>query len=468
MTKMLPSQGHPGADRTFGRRSNDGGPSREIAMADHQPSMSFPLDRRGLIRGAGMALGAGAVLASAPLRRARAQGRTEITFASAKFFGKYGIGEIVEIFNQSQERVHVTFQELPPPSASTEVHQALVQQLARRSGTPDVFTQDIVWIAEFAAAGWAAPLDDAVDAATKGQYFKGMIDACTWDGKLTALPWMIDSGMLYYRTDLLEAIGAKPPQTWQDLVDSATKLMKEDKARFGFLWQAKQAEVLVCDLVEFIASNNGAILGPDGKSVTVASPEAVAAVQFMHDTIHQYKISPQDVLSWDEEPSRRPFTSGQAAFLRNWSYVWSIAQDAAESSVAGKVGVAPLPHFPGGRSAAALGGYQYGVNAASKNRDAAYEFVTWMSSPETQLRFATGMGLAPTRPSVFDEAELAKSQPFMQSLKNVFVGATGRPVTPKYAQVTLALQSEVSRALVSGDVEGSLKAAQERIEKIVA
>jgi multiple sugar transport system substrate-binding protein len=191
-------------------------------------------------------------------------------------------------------------------------------------------------------------------------------------------------------------------------------------------------------------------------------------VQFMHDTIHQYKISPQDVLSWDEEPSRRPFTSGQAAFLRNWSYVWSIAQDAAESSVAGKVGVAPLPHFPGGRSAAALGGYQYGVNAASKNRDAAYEFVTWMSSPETQLRFATGMGLAPTRPSVFDEAELAKSQPFMQSLKNVFVGATGRPVTPKYAQVTLALQSEVSRALVSGDVEGSLKAAQAKIEKIVA
>jgi multiple sugar transport system substrate-binding protein len=76
--------------------------------------------------------------------------------------------------------VHVTYIELPPPSASTEVHQALVQQLARRSGTPDVFTQDIIWIAEFAAAGWAMPLDDVIDDATKAEYFPGIIDGCTW------------------------------------------------------------------------------------------------------------------------------------------------------------------------------------------------------------------------------------------------------------------------------------------------
>ena len=434
-------------------------------MSDDQAAKTNRFDRRGLMRQAGTVLGATAIASAAP-RRARAQSRSEITFASAKFFGKYGIGEIVDTFNQSQERVHVTFQELPPPSSSTEVHQALVQQLARRSGSPDVFTQDIVWIAEFAAAGWAAPLDDVIDAAMKKQYFDGMIRACTWDGKLTALPWIIDSGMLYYRTDLLEKIGAKPPETWADLVESAQKITSAGDARFGFLWQGKQAEVLVCDLVSFITSNNGAIL--DGKTVTVASPQVIEAVQFMHDTIHSSKISPQDVLSWDEEPSRQPFTAGQAVFLRNWSYVWNIAQDEAASSVAGKVGVAPLPHFPDGRSAAALGGYQYGVNAASKNRDAAIEFVTWMSSPETQLRFASDMGLAPTRPGVFDDPALAKSQPFMQSLKNVFVGATGRPVTPKYAQVTLTLQSEVSRALVSGNVEEALKTAQGKIEQIVA
>ncbi len=427
-----------------------------------------PMVRREFIKRSGVALattaGAGIATAGAP-RRARAAGRTEITFASAKFFGKETMAQVVDAFNQSQGKVHVTYVELPPPSSSTEVHQSLVQQLARRNGNPDVFTQDIVWIAEFAAAGWALSLDDVVDQAARKAYFPGIVEACTWQGKLTALPWYLDSGMLYYRTDLLG--DAKPPETWEQLVETSQKLTKDGKARFGFLWQGKQAEVLVCDLVSFITSNNGRILGPDGTTVDVAEPAVVEAVQLMHDTIAKYKISPQDVLSWDEEPSRRPFTAGQAVFLRNWSYVWSIAQDKAESSVVGKVGVAPLPHFPGGKSAACLGGYQYGVNAATKNRDAAIEFVTWMSSPATQLRFATQLGLAPTRPAVFDEPSLGTAQPFMKTLKPVFVGATPRPVTPKYSQVTLVLQSEVSKALVSGDVKSAMASAKSKIEAIV-
>jgi multiple sugar transport system substrate-binding protein len=431
---------------------------------------SQPIIRREFMRRSGAALGAAAgaaMLGPVPMRRARGQSRTEITFASAKFFGMETVAQVAEAYNEAQDKVHVTYIELPPPSASTEVHQGLVQQLARRNGTPDVFTQDIIWIAEFAAAGWAMPLDDIVDANAQAEYFPGIIEGCKWQGKLTALPWFVDSGMLYYRTDLLEQIGAKPPETWQELADSAQKLTADGAARFGFLWQAKQAEVLVCDLVSFITSNNGGILGPDGTTVTVAEPAVHDAVQFMHDTINTLKISPQDVLSWDEEPSRRPFTAGQAAYLRNWSYVWTIAQDPAESQVVGKVGVVPLPHFPGGKSAAALGGYQYGVNAASRNPEAALDFVRWMSSPETQLRFATQLGLAPTRPAVFDDPALAAAQPFMQGLKPVFVGATARPVTPKYPQVTLVLQSEISKALVSGDVKGALENARARIEAIV-
>jgi multiple sugar transport system substrate-binding protein len=411
-----------------------------------------------------VALGGAAALTGG--RPARSASRTEITFASAKFFGKETVAQVVESYNQSQSHVHVSYVELPPPSASTEVHQLLVQQLARRNGSPDVFTQDVIWIAEFAGAGWALALDQELGADLRQQYFPGVVQACTWGGKLTALPWFIDSGMLYYRTDLLGSTA--PPETWEQLVSIATDMQKSSRARFGFLWQGKQAEVLVCDLVSFLGSNGAAILGPDGKTVLIDDPKAVEAVQFMRDTINRYRISPQDVLSWDEEPSRRPFTGGQAMFLRNWSYVYTIAQDPKVSSVVGKVGVAPLPHFPGGHSAACLGGYQYGVNASTRNRDAAIDFVRWMSSPATQLHFATELGLAPTRPAVFDEPTLAKSQPFMHKLKSVFIGATPRPVTPKYPQVTLVLQSSVSRALVDGNVKRALSSAKERIAAIVA
>ncbi|MBB3997870.1 ABC transporter substrate-binding protein [Aureimonas pseudogalii] len=457
-----------------GVRADTAAPDREPAPV-RGSALAGPTDRRRFLQGAGLMAGAvavsglsgGALVAGFP-GTARAQSRTEITFASAKFFGKQTIAEVVEMYNQAQSKVHVKYIELPPPSSSTEVHQALVQQLARRSGTPDVFTQDVVWIAEFAGAGWALPLDEYFPAAERSNFFPGLIEACTYQGKLTALPWFVDSGMLYYRKDLLEGAGAKVPETWDELAAAAAELQKAGKVDFGYLWQGKQAEVLVCDVVEAIASNGGSILGPDGKSAAINGEKAVQAVQFLYDTINKTKISPSDVLSWDEEPSRLPFTGGKAAFLRNWSYVYPIAQDPSGSSVVDKVGVAPLPHFAGGKSAACLGGYQYGINANTKNREAAVDFLTWMASPDTQLHYALQLGLAPTRPSVFDSAKLGAEQPFMQTLKPVFTGATPRPVTAKYAQVTLAVQSGVSRALVSGDIKKELDAAAARITSILA
>ena len=426
-----------------------------------------PISRRRLLQ-LGGAAAAASLLPACGGGSGGSSGSTELTFASAKFYGRSNIGAIVEQYNASQSKVHVTYRELPPPSSSTEVHQQLVQSLSRGDGSLDVFTQDVVWIAEFAGAGWALPLDDYVDATTKAEYFPGLIEACTYDGKLTALPWAVDSGMLYYRKDLLDAGGIEVPKTWDELVSAAQTLVSGGKAKYGFLWQGKQAEVLICDLVEFVGSAGGRILGTDGRTVQIADPQAVSAVQFMYDTMNRLAISPKDLLSWDEEPSRRPFTAGQAAFLRNWAYVYPIAQDPKESQVVDKVGVAPLPAFAGGKSSACLGGYQYGVSASSKHKEAAVEFVKWLSSPPIQLKFATDVGLAPTRPAVFDEAALKQANPFMVQLKDVFTGGTPRPVTPKYPQVSLALQSSVSKALASGDIAGSLGTAQADLSKSLA
>jgi len=427
-------------------------------------------DRRKFLLGAaGIAAGAAAFTLGSGLglRTARAQSRAEISFASAAFFGKETFGDLCKTFNESQDRVTVTYIELPPPSSSTEVYQGLVQQLARRNGTPDVFSQDVIWIAGFAAAGWALPLDEYFPADKRGDYFAGTVAACTYQEKLTALPWFLDSGMFYYRKDILEKHGGKVPETWDEMATIAAAAQAAGDAKFGYLWQGKQAEVLICDAVEIITSNNGSILAADGKSSLLGDKAAVDAIQFLHDTINKTKISPQNVLSWDEEPSRQPFTSGEAMFMRNWSYVYPIAQDAKASQVVDKVGVAPLPHFAGGKSAACLGGYQLGVNANSKQREAAIEFLTWLSSTETQQRIALNFGLAPTRPALFKDAKIKQEQPFMASLESVFTGATGRPITPEYAKVTLALQSGISKALVSGNAQAELSACAEQINKIV-
>lgn len=429
--------------------------------------MNPRLDRRRFLTLSGATIGAAL---AAPVLSACGSGSSdsnELVFASAKFAGSTSLKTFVDLYNKEQSKIKVTYRELPPPSSSTEVHQQLVQSVGRGDGSVDVFTMDVIWIAEFADAGWALPLDDYLDESERAAYFPGLVGACTWDGKLTALPWYVDAGMLYYRKDLLEVAQLEVPTTWDGLAEAATAL-QQGKAEYGFLWQGKQAEVLVCNLVEYIASAGGAILGPDGTTVNLADPPAVEAVQFMVDTMNKYAISPKDLLSWDEEPSRRPFTSGEAAFLRNWSYVYPIAQDTKESKVVDKVAIAPLPAFSGGSPAACLGGYQLGVSASSKKKDAAVEFAKWMSSPQTQLKAAIELGLAPSRSDVYAEADLEKANPFMVQLKDVFVGGTPRPVTPKYPQVSLALQSSISTALSSGDVKGSLESCRDEIEQIVA
>jgi multiple sugar transport system substrate-binding protein len=439
------------------------------------PTDGSPLSRRNFVKGVGAVLAAGAAApalaacaSSGGSSAATSGGKTTITFASAKFFAQESISQIVEEYNNSQKLVTVQYQQLPTPSQSTEVHQQLVQALSQRNGSIDVFTGDIIWISEFAGAGWSAPLNDYFGPSVQAQYFPGVIDACTYGGAMHALPWYLDAGMLYYRKDLLAAAGVAPPASWSELVAAAQKLLKTGKVSDGFNWQAKQAEVLVCDLVEFIGSNGGSILAPDGKTVTIAEPNAVEAVQLMYDTFNKDKVTPKAVLSWDEVPSELPFLGGKSAFLRNWSFVWSDAQNKSSSSVAGKVGVVKLPAFPGGKSAACLGGYQFGMNASSTKKSAAIDFLTWMSSPATQLKWATQLGLAPSRPSVYDQPALAAADPFMVTLRDVFTGGTPRPKTPKYSQISLAIQAGVSAALATGSVQSNLSSTKAQIEQIIA
>jgi multiple sugar transport system substrate-binding protein len=437
------------------------------------PNDGSPLSRRSFVKGVGAVLAAGAAAPALAAcgtssTAATSGGKTTITFASAKFFAQESIGQIVEEYNNSQKHVTVQYQQLPTPSQSTEVHQQLVQSLSQRDGSIDVYTGDIIWISEFAGAGWSAPLNDYFGSSVQAQYFPGVIDACTYGGAMHALPWYLDAGMLYYRKDLLDAAGIAPPSSWSELAAGAQKLVKAGKVADGFNWQAKQEEVLVCDLVEFIGSNGGSILAPDGKTVTIAEPKAVEAVQFMYDTFNADKITPKAVLSWDEVPSELPFLGGKAAFLRNWSFVWSDAQNKSSSSVVGKVAVTKLPAFPGGQSAACLGGYQFGMNASSTKKSAAVDFLTWMSSPATQLKWATQLGLAPSRPSVYDEPKLAAADPFMVSLRDIFTGGTPRPKTPKYSQISLAIQAGVSAALASGEIQSNLSSTQAQIEQVIA
>ncbi|HEU5305644.1 MAG TPA: extracellular solute-binding protein [Gemmatimonadales bacterium] len=121
------------------------------------------------------------------------------------------------------------------PDAADQKHQLYVQWLNAGASDPDILQLDVIWTPEFAAAGWILPLNqfgpDTV------AFFPSTIAANRWQDSLYALPWFIDVGMLYWRTDLL----ATPPATFADLVRDARQARRSGGLRYGFVWQGGRA-----------------------------------------------------------------------------------------------------------------------------------------------------------------------------------------------------------------------------------
>jgi multiple sugar transport system substrate-binding protein len=394
-----------------------------------------------------------------------ATGDVTVVFKHGKIAGDpEAFRELLDRFERENPGIRVTDETLP---ASTDVqHQFYAINLSGGTEELDVFSMDVIWVQEFAMAGWLAPLDGIFPASVRGGFFRGPVEAVTYGGKAWAVPWYIDAGVLYYRKDLLEKYGYGPPATWDELVGIAKEVTKKEPGLYGFIWQGKQYEGLVCNVLEYIWSNGGEILTGDKPSAL--SEENVQALGFMRDLITRHGVTPALVLNAIEEPTRHTFGSGRALFMRNWPYAWNIFEREG-SLVKGKVGVAPLPHFEGGESASTLGGWQLGINRFSKHRAEAERLISFLTSYEVQKQLALTVGYKPTRKALYDDEELKRSEPFITGLYDVFERARPRPVSPYYMMITQVLQPEFS-SVISGrsSPEEALGAIDSRLKSILS
>jgi multiple sugar transport system substrate-binding protein len=202
--------------------------------------------------------------------------------------------------------------------------------------------------------------------------------------------------------------------------------------------------------------------------VRIDEPPAVEALQRLVDAVHKDKISPEGVLTFQEEEARHAFQEGNAVFMRNWPYAWNLVQEKS-SPVAGKVGIIPMVHGSGGRSAATLGGWGYGISAFSKHTQEAWKFVEFNGSPEIQKLSYNMGGIIPTRKALFKDPEILKAAPHMKQWGEVLSLAHPRPVVPNYARISDALQIQVSAALSRQlEPKAALKAAAEEIRRVLA
>jgi multiple sugar transport system substrate-binding protein len=381
-------------------------------------------------------------------------GRARIVFKHGKLFSTAEpIHQLIDAFERENPTIDVVDEELP--SNTDEQHRFFVINLEAESSDFDVFSLDVIWVPEFSRAGWVRPLDHLLSEEQRADLFRGTLDAVTYDGRLHALPWFIGAGVLYYRSDLVET----PPQSWPELAAIAQRTIELHPEMRGFIWQGKQYEGLLCDALEYIWSFGGRLL--DGDRVTIDSDANRRALRFMRSLIER-GISPETVLTMTEEPSRHAFQNGGAIFHRNWPYAWELLQ-AEGSNVRGKVAVAKLPG-----SFATLGGWHLGVNRYSKHPSEAEQFARFMISRSAQKHMAASGEFHPVYRSLYRDADLLASDPFIAELLPIFDDARPRPVSPYYMMISQVMQIEIS-AIIAGirTPEEALASAQQQAEHIV-
>ncbi len=357
------------------------------------------------------------------------------------------------------------------PHSATE-RLALYQQiLAAGSSDIDVFQIDVVWPGILASQ--FIDLAPHVGQDEVAKHFPAIVENNTVGGKLVAMPWFTDAGVLYYRRDLLEKYGKQPPATWQALTETAREIQRAERAAGnermqGFVFQGRAYEGLTCNALEWIASfGGGTIVGDDGK-ITVDNPRAAEALKLAASWVGD--IAPQGVLNYDEEESRGVFQSGNAVFMRNWPYAWALAQ-APDSAVKDKVGVVALPRGgEGGRHAAALGGWQLAVSKHSAHPEIAADLVRFLASEAEQKRRAIEGAYNPTIPALYKDEAVLAAVPFFGSLYETFTHAVARPsrVTgDRYNRVSADFHTAVHQVL-SGRAEprSALQGLERRLSRV--
>jgi len=422
------------------------------------------LNRRDFLKMSGAGLAGAALLGTAGCGGGGGGSSGNLVFAMGRDTSGT-LGPLVEEFNkQNKGNFKVTYREMPTDTG--QYFDKLQTEFQAGQSDIDVIGGDIIWAAQFAANQWVVDLSDRFPKSDQSKYLPAPIEGLTYDGKIWAVPWFTDAGMLFYRKDLLEKSGySEPPKTWDELKEMALKTKKDSGLEAGFVFQGDNYEGGVCNVLEDIWTHGGDVL--DGDQVIIDSPETVAGLTTERSMITD-GVSPEAVSTLQETTTDPYFLGNKAVFARIWSYEYALAGTSSYPKVKpDQIGVASLPVGNGGPHANCLGGWNMYISALSDQQDEAWEFVKWMTGEYAEKQRAIDATLLPTLKSLYSDPELRKKVPTVAVADTAIKLAKPRPVSPYYSDMSLKMAEEFNTSL-KGDIspEEAANTLQKELETI--
>jgi multiple sugar transport system substrate-binding protein len=434
----------------------------------HRSSGSRGLSRRDFLKVGGTGL-AGAVLLGAAGCGGGEQsgGATELYFTGPPDTTGTTDKLIKEFNDKNKGKYKVIFQQ-----GNADTGQRLDKlrtQFQAGGENIDVILGDVIWTAELAASGWISDLSDRFPESKQQQFLPGSVEAITFNGKPYGMPWFTDTGLLYYRKDLLKKSGFNgPPKTWDELKQMTRKVRRDSDIKFGFLFQGAKSEAGVCDGCEFIWGHGGNVLDPsDPTKVLVDSPQAIEGLETERSMITD-GIAPKAVTVYEETETEGEFLRGDAVFLRNWPYVYSLIGTSSYPKLkTDQVGVSELPSADGKPGNGTVGDQPLYISTSSKYPDAAWKFIEFLSATDQQRFRAVEGSYLPTRSALYDDPEIQDSVPVVALAKQALQHTRPRPVSPYYSDMSLEMQEQFNASLkgdtTPGEAARTLKGELESI-----
>ncbi len=348
------------------------------------------------------------------------------------------LDELVKTFNENNENYQVETTIMTNDSG--QMHYQLLNSLSSQSGEYDVISMDVVWVGEFAAAGYLDTVDEILmdEGWLPTDFNQGSMDSGKYTGKSYALPYFPDLGFIYFRKDIVneedQARLVSGDYSWADLLEMAERYAGDD-AQYGYVFQAMQYEGLTVNLNEFSANWSDISGGLEQMKAFVDADSA-----------------PEDILNYTEGETANAFVNGEAVFARNWPYMNGMIASGEHNVKMEQVGYAPLPN--GG----SVGGWLVGINAASQNKV--------LAGPEGQKINATAGSYLPGFNGLLEDSEVLAANTLLEDegFQNALQNTIARPVVANYSEVSDQIQINTHQYL-SGN--GDLDTAVTNIEEVL-
>ena len=352
--------------------------------------------------------------------------------------------EIVKAFEAENPNIDIIKVDIPKHEDRLTFIQKAIENPEKEV---DIIDSDIVWTYTLAKNNHVTAIDSHFTNAELNNFFSSALQGNIIDDKLYGIPYRTDTGILYYRKDLLNQYNQKVPTTYKELI-AVYENISEQEDIYGLAGSWYPYEGLTCNAMELLWTYGGQINTENNREGNIIDTEENRYAFKEMKTLVDKGITHPDIFELKSKQLREEFFAGNLLFMRDWPAGWHKIVESGKLDIEDQVGITYLPlGQPNGDNSGALGGWQLMVSETSKDKEESINFIKFFTNYENSKKLILGMSYLPVRNDLYNDSKIISEMPFIKRNSKLFSNARHRPFHENYVEFSQIYIDQVSKYL---------------------